>query len=306
MFIRTTTPDLFLQTMLPAIDEIVQEKYARWPEQFSDVFRMMTTNRGIEQTTEITGFGQMAQVAESQPVPYADPLPGLSKTYLTAQYALGFKVSRLARDDDRNGVVTKFAASLGNSARETREVVAANCFNTGFTSAVGPDGKALFATDHPLMGGGTQTNRLSYATDPDVTSIGLALTDMRQTKDHMGKKIRIVPEKAIFPSALEFVAAQMLGGGDDPSTANRAINPFRRRSGMPSFDSWKVWDYLTDPHAWFITARPADTELRCYDQEKFNVIHDVDFDTRSLKTAGWMRFAVGYNGFYGTYGVPST
>jgi len=37
----------------------------------------------------------------------------------------------------------------------------------------------------------------------------------------------------------------------------------------------------------------SDTELRFYTEEEFNTIHDVDFDTRSLKTAGWMRFAVG-------------
>jgi phage major head subunit gpT-like protein len=306
MFLRTTVPDLYLQTMLPAIDEIVQEKYARWPTQYTEVFRQRTTNRGIEQTTEVTGFGQMAVVPETSSVPYTTPLPGLSKTYLTAQYAMGFKVTRLAKDDDRHGTVAKFAGSLGKSAAETKEVVHAAVFNSGFTSTTGPDGKALFDTAHPLMGGSTRTNRALAASDPDMTSIGLALTDMRLMKDHNGKKLRIPARKAIFPPQLEFAAAQYLGGVDDPSTANRAINPFKRRSGLPSFDAWMIWDYLTDGHAWFLEGDIQDTELRSYEHEAFNTIHDVDFDTRSLKTAGWMRFGCGYNGDAGIYGVPSS
>ena len=75
---------------------------------------------------------------------------------------------------------------------------------------------------------------------------------------------------------------------------------------MPSFDSWMVWDYLTDPHAWFLQGEKSDTELRFYDREAFNTVHDIDFDSRSVKTAGWMRYSVGYNGFYGIYGVPSS
>ena len=307
MVIRQSIPDLFLESMLPAIDEIVQAKYNRWPPQFPKFFRMRSTNRGIEQTTEMTGFGQMVVVPENVAVPYATPYPAFKKTYLTAQYALGFKVSRLVRDDDRHGVVAKLAGELGESALETREVVAASVFNGGFADT-GPDGVSLFSTAHPLVGpgGGTQTNCLSAASDPDPTSIALALTDMRQTVDHTGKKKRIPPKQMIVPSGLEFIAAQMLGGVDDPSTANRALNPLRMRSGLPSFQSLEVWEYLTDQHAWFIQSDPANTELRFYDQEKFNTIHDVDFDSRTLKTAGWMRFAVGHNGFYGVYGVPSS
>lgn len=292
--------------MLPAIDEVVQLKYGQYPDQYASVFRMETSTRSIEQTTEVTGFGQFVVVPESEPTRYDDPLPGFNKTYIPAQYSLGFKVSRIAQDDDKFGVIRKLATELGRSAKETIEVTAASVFNTGFTSSVGPDGQALFSTAHPLVGGGTQTNKLSYATDPDVTSIQLALTDMRQTVDHRNKKLRIPPKTAIFPPALEFLGAELLGGTERPDTANNTINAFRRRSGMPSFSSWMVWDYLTDPHAWFIESEPSETELRFYWREKFNTVHDVDFETRGIKTAGWMRFAVGYNGFYGIYGVPSS
>jgi phage major head subunit gpT-like protein len=281
-------------------------KYTRFPDQYSEVFRMETTSRSIEQTTEVTGFGQFAVVPENDKTVYDDPLPGFNKTYIPAQYSLGFKVSRIAQDDDKFGVVRKLASELGKSAKETKEVVCASVINTGFTSATGPDGQTLFSTAHPLVGGGTQSNRLSYASDPDVTSIQLVLTAMWQTVDDRGKKLRIPPKKMVVPSSYEFIVAELLGGDSRADTANRAINSFNRRSGMPSFDSWMVWDYLTDPGAWLVLADKEDTELRHYNRESFNTVHDVEFESRSVKTAGWMRFAVGYNGYRGAFGVPSS
>jgi hypothetical protein len=306
MFIRTLYPDLYLESMLPAIDEVVQTKYARFPEEFSEVFRMETSSRGIEQTTEITGFAQMAVVPEGENTRYDEALPAFNKTYNHAQYSLGFRVTRVAMDDDKFGVVRKLSTELGRSASETKEVTAASVFNNGFLVANGPDGVPLFSLAHPLVGGGVQANMLSYPSDPDVTSMQLALTGMRTAVDHRGKRQRIPPRKAIFPPQLEFVGAELLGGPDRPDTANRAINAFRRRSGMPSFDTWIVWDYLSDPHAWFLEADQEDTELRFYWREKFNTVHDLDFDSRSTKTAGWMRFSCGFNGFYGVFAVPSS
>jgi phage major head subunit gpT-like protein len=306
MYLRASFPDLNLATMLPAIDEVVMAKYMQYPDQYAEVFRTESSSRSIEQTTEVTGFGQFAVVPENDKTVYDDPLPGFNKTYQHTQYSLGFKVSRIAQDDDKYGVIRKLSSELGKSAKETKEVTAANVFNTGFTSAIGPDGQPLFSQVHPLIGGGVQSNMLPYASDPDVTSVRLALTLFRQTVDHRGKKIRIPPKKMIVPSALEFVGAELLGGNERSDTANRAINAFKRRSGLPSFESWMVWDYLSDPAAWFVEGDTADTELRWYDRETFGTVHDVEFESRAVKTAGWMRNSCGYNGFYGVVGVPSS
>jgi phage major head subunit gpT-like protein len=292
--------------MLPAIDQVVMTKYSQFPDQYPEVFRNESSSRSIEQTTEVTGFGQFSVVPEGGDTRYDEALPGFNKTYIHAQYSLGFRVTKVAMDDDKFGVVNKLATELGRSAKETKEVTVANVINTGFTTNIGPDGVSLFNVAHPLIGGGFQSNRLSYATDPDVTSIQLSLTGMRQTVDHRGKKLRIPPKKAIFPPNLEFIGAELLGGTDRPDTANRAINAFKRRSGMPSFDTWMVWDYLSDPDAWFLEGDVGDTELRYYNRESFNTVHDIDFNSRSVKTAGWMRFSVGQNGWYGIWGVPSS
>jgi len=306
MLVRQSLPDLNLTSMLPAIDEVVMGKYNQYPPQFQSIYRMKSSTRGIEQTTEVTGFGTIPVVGEGVGVRFDTPLPGFRKTYLHLQYGLGFKVTKIARDDDQFGVVVKLAAELGKSAHETREVTAAYNFNRGFDPTFpGPDGVPLFSTAHPLVGGGVQSNMLAIAADPDVDSIRAILTLMRRTVNHRGLRQRIVPKTLILPPELEFVGAEQLGGDTRPDTANRAINAFKRRSGMPSFESWAVWEYLNDPHAWFVEADPEETELRWYDREKFNTVHGIDFLSRSLMTAGWMRFSCGWNGFFGIAGAPS-
>lgn len=307
MLVRTQFTDLYLVDALPAIDEVIMARYNRFPAQYSKIFRVLKSRRSIEQTTEVTGLGNFVITPEAGDTTYDEALQGFDKTYTHVQRSLGFKVSRIASDDDRWGMVSKLATELGKSAAETRELIAAATFNNGFDSTyTGPDGKELFATDHPLVGGGTEQNELTTSADLDVETLELGLTDFRSFVDHRGKKIRIPPRRLVVPTQLTFSAHEILGGPMRSDTANHAVNAFRHQDGMPALgeDAVFTWDYLTDPDAWFILAEPADTELRFYDREPFNTAHDIEFDSRSIKTAGWMRFSVGWSGFYGVYGSP--
>lgn len=307
MIIRTQFPDLFLTTMLPALDEVIFHKFNSLPPLYSQIFRVMTSGRSIEQTTEVTGLSTFASVPEGGPVRYDESIPGFSKTYTHTQFGLGFRISRIMVDDDKFSIITKLANDLGRSARETIELDAVSDFTNGFTAgaSAGPDGKALFATDHPLVkSGGTQTNTLAVAADLDISSVELALTDFRLMKDPTGKRIRVKPQTLIIPPQLEFAASEMLFGSMRSDTANNTINAFKHRIGVSSFDEVLVHEYLSDPDAWFISAPKEDIELRFYHRERFNTVHDVDFDTRSIKTAGWMRYSHGFSSPFGLYGSP--
>ncbi|NWG75090.1 MAG: Mu-like prophage major head subunit gpT family protein [Rubrivivax sp.] len=306
MLIRGKFPDLYLTAMLPALDEVIFERFERWPPQYSRIFRVMTSSRSIEQTTEVSGLGTFHVIPEGGAMRYDEAVPGFDQTYLHEQYGLGFKISRVMADDDRFGIIQKLAADLGNSARETIELTVASHFNNGFSgSYLGPDGVALFSTSHPLVkAGGVQANTLSTPADLDIPSLELALTDFRRMVGPSGKKIRLRPTKLVVPPELEFAAQEMLTATLRSDTPNNAPNAFKRRVGLPSFDEVFVWDYLSDPDAWFVVADPEDTELRFYWREKPNTVHDVDFDSRSIKTAMWFRFSSGWSSYYGVYGVP--
>jgi phage major head subunit gpT-like protein len=306
MLIRTQFPDLFLATMLPALDELIFNKFDRFPPQYTDFFRTMGSSRSIEQTSEVAGLGTFGAVAEGEKVRYDEAVPGFSKTYTHTQFGLGFKITRVMVDDDKYGIINKLASDLGRSAKETIELDAVSDFNNGFSGSFpGPDGQPLFSTSHPLVkSGGVQTNTLSVAADLDIPSIEIALTDFRRMKDPSGKKIRVKPEQLIVAPESAFAASEILSATLRSDTANHTPNAFRADTGMGPFTSLKVWDYLSNPDAWFIMAAKEDTEMRWYDREKFNTVHDVDFDTRSIKTAGWMRYCHGWSSFYGVYGSP--
>jgi hypothetical protein len=306
MLIRASFPDLYLTSMLPALDEITMNRFDRNPEVYSQVFRMMDSNKSIEQTSEVAGLTTFHEVPENGSVRYDEPVPGFRQTYEHVQYGLGFKISKVMSDDDRFGVIQKLAGELGRSAKETIEVTSALIFNRGFDGAyTGPDGQPLFSASHPLVkGGGVQNNRPGSDADLDPASIEVALTDFRRMKDQTGKRIRVKPRTLMVPPELEFAAAEILGGSLRSDTANNTINAFKHRVGMPSFENLIVNEYLTDTDAFFVLADQADLDIRFYWREKPGTVHAVDFDTRAIKTAMWYRHAVGWSSFYGVYGSP--
>lgn len=290
--------------MLPALDELIFNRFNRIPPQYTRVFRVMDSNRSIEQTSEIAGLGLFSEIPENSPMRYDQPVPGFSKTFTHLQYGLGFRISRIMVDDDRFALIDKMSSELGRSAKETIEIAAASTLNNGFSSSYnGPDGVPLFSASHPIVKtGAVQANLLSPALDLDQAALETMLTLFRTMKDPSGKRARVKPGQLIVPPQLEFTAAEILESSMRSDTPNNAVNALRHRDGYSPFSKWFVYDYLTDADAWFVTAAKEDTELRWYWRERPNTVHAIDFDTRAIKTAMWYRHSFGWSSYYGVAG----
>lgn len=301
---RQQFPDIFLETALPALDELIFNQYDQFPPQYKKIFRVMTSTRSIEQTSEIAGLGLANVIPEGQPMRYDSPVPGFRKTYEHVQSGLGFKMTRIMVDDDKWAVISKLATELGRSMRESVELDAVTTLVNGF-STNGPDGVPLFSASHPMVkSGGTQSNILATPADLDIPALELAITAFRRMKDPTGKKARILPRMLVIPPELAFVAGEILTATKRSDTANNTPNALKINSGFGTFEDYTVYEYLTDPDAWFIRADLAQVETRFYWREAFNTVHDVDFDTRSVKTAAWQRYSFGWSNFYGWFGTP--
>ena len=305
MMIRPNFPDLYLLDMLPALDEIIFNKYDRIPEQFSRFFRVMNSTRPMEQTTQLAGLGRFGVVPEAGNVTYDNGIQGFDKSFIHVQYGLGFKASRILADDDRHAIIKKMATDLAASAKDTVELIAADVYNQGWSgSYTGPDGVSLFSQSHPLVkAGGVQANAPAAGMDLDMNNLHLVLTAFRKMVNAAGRKQRVKPSRLIVPPELEFAAAEIVNATMRPDTANNTPNALRHRAGHGPFNSYEVYDYLTDSDNWIVAAEPEDTELRFYWREKPQPVHDIDFDSRTLKTAMWMRFSVGWSDYQGVYGV---
>ena len=307
MMLRTQFTDLFLEDMLPALETVIWNRYNRFPPQYTKIFNVKSSSRAIEQTSQVSGLGLFTQLGEAASVRYDEPVQGFDKTYKHSRFGLGFRASSDLVEDDKFSLIAKMGVELGRSAKESVEIDVASHFNTAFTAGAtaGPDGVALCSTSHPLVKvGGTQANTLSVAADLDVTSLQLALTGYRQMKDSSGKRIRVPVDKLVVASDNEWVASEILSGTMRSDTAEHTVNAFRNRDdAFGSFSKWMVWEYLTDPDSWFLCAAPEDTELRFYWRKQPYTVHDVDFDSQSVKTAMFYRNSHGWSDFYGVYGV---
>lgn len=303
--LRANFPDWLSTSALPFLKEAIDWGRKLRPEWYPQVFRMETTDRPFEQYTTYTRFGTFVETDEAAPVTYDAPIQGFDKTLTPLQYSLGFKVSRIAFDDDKLGPLRNLASGLGESSTESKNISTADIFNNGYSASfTGPDGVALFSTSHVREDGSTFRNTLATAADFSITSLKTALIDFRNFRDGRQKRLNLIPTTILIPPDLYYDVAEVLMSSERPDTANRATNVYNKFFGGNGFNII-VCDYLTDTDAWSILADKEYHGLVFLQREPFNSAADVDFDTRTLKHAAWERYDIDWiNNGVGVYGSP--
>jgi hypothetical protein len=303
---RQQFSDFFLSTMKPALEQVIWNRYQRFPQQWTKIFDQDTTKLGIYQTSGISGIGLFSEITEGGDVTDDAPVQGFDKTFTPRRFGKAIRITQdVMEDDAKLRLSAKQGVMLSNAAKETLEIFMASDFNNGFTAGAyaGPDAVALFSASHPLTkAGGVQSNILSVAADLDVTSLELALTDYRTMLNAEGAHVMLPKPRVIVAPANQWNAIEILASKMRSDTANNTANAFREsEDGAPD---WLVWDYLTDPDAWFLVANPADTGLLVVWTRKPYTRSWIE--DRSENAILAMRYKVdhGWSDFYGTYGTP--
>lgn len=290
--------------MLPALRAMLWKRYDSYPAQFPKLFQVETSNRGIEQYSGVSGMGNFRSIGEGEPITFDQPVQEFDKTFIHTRFGLGFKVSQDVVEDDRHSLIAKQTRELARSAKESQEIDAASTFNNAFSgSYLGPDGKALCASDHPLVkSGGTQSNLLSVAADLDIPSLELALIDFETQKDSSGKLIGVPCKYVLAAPANRFNIHEILKSTMRSDTANNTTNALQYATdGMP--DPF-IWRYLTDPDAWFLVSAPGENGLVWFWRRKPYTKSSVDDDTETGKFMMRYKKSHGFYSFYGVYGTP--
>ena len=298
--LRSTLPDLYL-SRLAFLEDVLFDEIDIEDGVVSRILKIKDMgSKPIVRTTTVGSFGTVPVKSEGAAVAYDEMAMGFDKTYQADTYELAFRTSKEALDDEQEEVVSDAARALGQSMTYAYNVNHAGLFND-FTSTTGsPDGVALFATNHPLLGGGTEQNTLTTAADLSVSSLRDAFNDILDTTDDAGKLIHWRPRYLLVPGELQWLASELVDSPDRPDTANRAINAFKKQDGAGL--SVIVWPYLTDVDAWFLLAEPSVHNVRSYWKEQPNVMHDWDFETSSMKVKIRARWVRGWSDFRGVYG----
>ena len=305
--LRSTFPDWMTTAALPWLEEVIDQGRKLKPEQFRPMFRMDSTDKPHVQYTSMGTLGTFVETDENGNVTFDSPNQGFDKTLTPLQYSLGFSVSRIALDDDKIGPLKNLASHLGRSWTETRNILAADIFNNGFSgSFTGSDGVELFSTAHLLDGSSTTfNNELDTAADLSITSLRTAMIDFRDFRDGRNKRLNLKPNKIIVPPNLEWDAREILKSQLKSGTANNDINAFAGDEMNTAGLQIVVWDYLTDTDAWFLQSPEEDHYLIFLEREAFNTVSDVNSRNRALEVSAWGRFDVDWvNNGIGVYGSP--
>jgi hypothetical protein len=288
--------------LLPGLRAITG-KYPQIPTQWSKIFETAESDMALERTADMR-YLPLAAVKSEGAATQFDNASGQRFIYNQEhnEIGLGYAITRKAIDD--NLYKSSFQPSnlgLMESFAQTKEIYGANILNTGnvYNSAIGGDGKAMIASDHPIDGN-TVANTPTTQLDLNEASLQSALIQIRQFRDNAGLKSFSRGRKLVVPIQLEYVAERLTKAELRPGTSDNDPNATMTTGGIP--EGYVVLDFLTASFPWFVlTNTKGLLHLR---RIPYETDMQVDFTTDNLLVKAYERYSFGYynwRAIWGTY-----
>lgn len=287
----------------PGLREVTGE-YPNIPAQYKRIFKPTPSTLQIERTPHVAYMG-LAQMKQEGGASGFDNAAGQRWVYNAETYevALSYAITRKAiRDNLYKSEFKPTALGLGKAFKEFWEIQSFNVFNNGTTydaSIVG-DGKALFATDHPIDGA-TAANRFATDLDLNESSLMQAIKNIRTNwVDERGLKIsgRAKRDGLMVPVALMDVAERITKTELRPGTADNDVNAVRSVEG--GVVDYFVCDYLTSNYAWFVLSQ--NEGLKFFERDPYETDMWVDNITDNLIVKAYQRAQPTYTDWRLGYG----
>jgi len=309
--LRTTLPELLKEGLL----KVFFREFDRETNVYQRIANTRTSNKAQEVVYGVSGITNLSPKAESSPF-VTDQLYDDPKVTFTHQaFGKEIPLSHETTEDDLYRVIEGLPEALARAAKRTLDTYFADVFNNGFTTegagfTTGGDGKPLFATDHPLLGGaGTASNRLSTPAALTVTTFAEACLLLRTTKNYRGEPLDLTPKFLLFPAvaSMATTAFEILKSSGRPDTADRADN-WASRQGIEPVDP-NGWvrlnaDFGGDDDAWFLLTDKEDHHLVLMMREPPSLDVGEDKHTKDIFHTVYLRFSVGAENWRGVVGSP--
>ena len=304
---RSTLPALLVE----GIKKNFGVGIAGFPSAVDTVFDMETSNKQIEIYQELGGFGRHKEKDEGSLSQLDVMAQGPETSIRNIAYALSYQITHEAIQDNLYKDILRKATSLGKSAAETKEAITFDRLNTAFSGAAADliaDGKALCATDHPLLkapseGAATNSNRPTTGSSLSEASLVTDMNNIAAFKDPAGLKIFVQGMQLVVPQALDVDAQKLLQTDLTVGSANNDINPFGRNRGRIPKGHITV-QFLTDNDSYFIrTSMPG---LVHQSREAIRIMEDLLQRQMVNEVVSYMRFGVGAYDHRSIYGNPGS
>lgn len=292
-----------LKELLPGLNALFGLEYKRYGEEHKEIYEQETSERSFEEETKLSGFGAAPVKSEGAAIAYDNAQEAWTARYTHETIAMGFAITEEAVEDNLyDSLSSRYTKALARAMAYTKQVKAASILNNGFNSSVAyGDGKSLFATDHPLVGGGTNSNRPASGADLNETSLEAAIIQIAAWTDERGLLIAAKPKKLVIPPALQFVATRLMETEKRVGTADNDVSAIVTNGSIPG--GYTVNHWLTDSNAFFILT-DVPNGLKHFVRSPMSTGMDGDFDTGNVRYKARERYSFGVSDPLGVWGSP--
>jgi phage major head subunit gpT-like protein len=294
-----------LKELLPGLNALFGMEYGRYGEQHKEIYETETSERSFEEETKLSGFQAAPVKNEGSGIAYDNAQEAWTARYTHETIAQGFSITEEAVEDNLyDSLSSRYTKALARAMAYTKQVKAASILNQGFTGSGNPtygDGQVLFSTAHPLVSGGTNSNRPSTAADLNETSLENAVIQIAAWTDERGLLIAAKPKKLVVPPSLQFVATRLLETELRVGTTDNDINALKTNGSIPG--GYTINNFLTDTNAWFLLT-DVPNGLKHFVRSPLSNSMDGDFDTGNVRYKARERYSFGVSDPLGVYGSP--
>ena len=294
-----------LKELLPGLNALFGLEYAKYGEEHKEIYETESSERSFEEETKLSGFSAAPVKNEGSAIAYDNAQEAWTARYTHETIAMGFSITEEAVEDNLyDSLSSRYTKALARGMAYTKQVKAAAILNTGFTGSGNPtygDGQVLFSTAHPLVSGGTNSNRPSTGADLNETSLENAVIQIAGWTDERGLLIAAKPKKLVVPPSLMFVATRLLETELRVGTADNDINAIKNNGSIPG--GYTVNHFLTDTNAWFLLT-DVPNGLKHFVRTPLQNSMDGDFDTGNVRYKARERYSFGVSDSLGVFGSP--
>ena len=292
-----------LKELLPGLNALFGLEYKRYGEEHKELYETETSERSFEEETKLSGFSAAPVKSEGNAIAYDNGQEAWTARFNHQTIALGFSITEEAVEDNLyDALSSRYTKALARAMSYTKQVKAADILNSGFTGSGNPtygDGKVLFATDHPLVSGGTNSNTQSTPADLNETTLEAAVIQIAAWKDERGLLIAAKPRKLVVPPNLQFVAERLLKTELRVGTADNDINALKNMGVIP--EGYCVNHFLTDTNGYFLLT-DVPNGLKHFVRTPLATSMDGDFDTGNVRYKSRERYSFGVSDPLGIWG----
>jgi phage major head subunit gpT-like protein len=291
-----------LKELLPGLNALFGLEYAKYGEQHKEIFDTESSDRSFEEEQKLSGFGAAPVKNEGAAISYDNAQEAWTARYTHETIAMGFSITEEAIEDNLyDSLSARYTKALARAMAYTKQVKAASILNSAFSGVTYGDGKVLCATDHPLISGGTNSNRPTVAADLNETSLEAAVIQIAAWTDERGLLIAAKPKKLVIPPSLQFVATRLLETEGRVGTADNDLNALRSNGAIPG--GYTINNFLTDNNAWFLLT-DVPNGLKHFVRTPMQTSMDADFDTGNSRYKARERYSFGVSDPLGIWGSP--